>query len=156
MQDLSSKISDMVQDAIGDRDDLFVVDVIVKGNAGNQKVVVLVDGDEGIGIDDCSDISRKLSEQLDAENVLEDKYTLEVSSPGVDYPLKFQRQYNKNIGRRVKVRLNDGKILKGELLRVDNTEITISAEKKLNKKVVKEELNIPLETINRTNVLVTF
>jgi len=67
-------------------DQYFLVDVITKGNRGSQKIIVLVDGDDGISVDVCSRISRSLSRELDELDFVEGKYTLEVSSPGIDYP----------------------------------------------------------------------
>ncbi len=72
------------------------------------KVLVLIDGDEGVNIDHCAQISRKISAELEEKEVMDGAYRLEVSSPGVEFPLKYQRQFPKHIGRKVKVSQNDG------------------------------------------------
>ena len=60
---------------------------LLRGNVGNQKVLVLIDGDEGVNIDDCSKISRKVGPILEEGDFMPGKYLLEVSSPGLDHPL---------------------------------------------------------------------
>lgn len=156
MSNTAESIQTLAEETLKEREDLFIVDVRVVGNSGNQKVIVLVDGDQGISIEDCSDISRALSELLDQKNILDQKYTLEVSSPGLDFPLKFIRQYIKNIGRRVKVKLKEGKIIKGELMNASEKEIIIKEDKKSNKVNSDEGKTIPFNEVERTNVLVTF
>ena len=71
----------------------------------------------GITIDDCANLNRELSKELDEITLsLQDSYLLEVSTPGLDQPLKLKRQYKKNIGRRLKVKLAD-KAVEGKLVR---------------------------------------
>jgi len=132
----------------------FVVDIKVSGKRGYEKVVVLVDGDEGISIDVCAKIARSLSDELDTLNMFEGSYTLEVSSPGVDYPLVTVRQYVKNLGRQLKIDLVSGDRVKGDLLEANGSGITITLDK--GKKKEKEYLLIPFSDIKRSKVLVTF
>src|SRR5688572_24738994 len=86
----------------------FLVDVIAKGQKSSKKVLIVIDGDKGVTIDDCANLSRELSKAFDDAQLFDDSYMLEVSTPGLDHPLKLQRQYNKNIGRRVKVATQQG------------------------------------------------
>ncbi len=130
--------------------DLFLVDLAIKGNRGNQKVSVLIDGEPFVDIDQCASVSRKLGVFLDDGDLIKGKYHLEVSSPGIDTPLKFQRQYKKNIGRRVRVELVDGNVLEGKLESSDNKKIRIMEEGK------KEKFEYSFKKIKRTNVLVSF
>lgn len=134
-------------------DELFMVDVSLTGPRNQQKLKVLLDGDKGVTIDQCAEVSRKLAAKLEENEVFPGAYHLEVSSAGIDQPLKFKRQYYKNIGRQVKVLLNDGKEVKGSLESVTEKGITV---KTLLKK--KEELlsNIEFENIQHIKVLVTF
>jgi ribosome maturation factor RimP len=81
----------------------FPVEVSVKHDGRGKLVRVLIDTDAGIKIDECAEVSRELGRHLDASGVIESSYRLEVSSPGIDQPLKLLRQYAKNIGRRYKV-----------------------------------------------------
>ena len=81
----------------------FLVDVIVKGHKGPKKVLIIIDSDKGVTIDDCANLSREISKAFDDLQLFDDSYMLEVSTPGLDQPLRLARQYYKNIGRRIKV-----------------------------------------------------
>ena len=137
-------------------ENFFIVDVISKGISGKTKVLVLLDSDTGITIDDCANLSRSLSEDIELEELIDVAYILEVSSPGLDHPLSSVRQYRKNIGRRLKVRLNDNSMVEGELKAVNDDAIVLAAEKKENKKKVIEEKTINFSEIEKANVLVSF
>jgi ribosome maturation factor RimP len=91
---------------------LFLVDVLVR--PGN-KILVLLDSMQGVTIDECMMVSRLIEKNLDRDK---EDYDLEVSSPGLDRPLKLPFQYEKNIGRTLDVVLTDGEKLKGKLLSV--------------------------------------
>lgn len=145
-------MSEMVEDIISDNPALFLVATILKGNTGNQRLIILIDGDEGVTIDECSSLSRKLSQQLEEQDLIPGKYHLEVSSAGIDHPLQFERQYRKNIGRSLKVHLKDGNIKEGELKTVEK-ELIVLEEKK--KKQVDQH-QIKFEEIEKSLVLVSF
>jgi ribosome maturation factor RimP len=81
---------------------------------------------------------------------------LEVSSPGIDEPLKLSRQYHKNIGRNVEVTLNDGLKKEGLLMAVTEESIEIAFTEGKGKKAVDHLLNIPFSTIKQTKVLIKF
>ena len=77
--------------------------------AGRRQIVrVIVDKAGGVTIDECADVSRRLSADLDMTDVLNGRYTLEVSSPGVDRPLKTEADFRRKVGRNVAVRITDG------------------------------------------------
>ena len=135
-------------------DSFFVVDVKLTGKRGNEKVVILVDGDKGISVDICAEISRSVSEELELLNMFEGSYTLEVSSPGLDFPLTSERQYNKNIGRQLKIDLLNGERIKGDLRGTDNSGISLNIKK--GKKAENEDLFIPYSDIKSSKVLVAF
>ncbi|AQG80314.1 ribosome maturation factor RimP [Spirosoma montaniterrae] len=105
----------------------YIVDIQVVGRRGGRiKVTVLVDSDTGITIDECAEISRRLGSEMDEINFFGDApFTLEVSSPGVDFPLTFSRQFVRNIGRQLAVNLTDGSVLRGTLESVDDTQIVL-------------------------------
>jgi ribosome maturation factor RimP len=134
---------------------LFIVDVVVSARKGPKKVLVIVDGDQGVSIDDCADISRELSKTLDELPYLEDSYLLEVSTPGVDFPLKLQRQYTKNIGRRLKIKTADSTV-EGKLEAVTSDVITISVEEGTGKKKTTKSIDINFSQIEKAFVLVSF
>ena len=104
---------------------LFLVDLIIKPSKVSQKVIILIDSDEGITIQECTSISRRLAKQLEELEVFAEAYTLEVSSPGLDQPLVMLRQYRKNIGRNLKVTLKTGEAVSGTLTEVGEEKITL-------------------------------
>mgnify|MGYP005812861813 CR=1 FL=1 len=132
----------------------FVVDVVVSLR-GKHKVLVFVDGDQRITIDDCADLSRAMSEDLDRLPGLNDSYVLEVSTPGVDHPLKFSRQYAKHIGRSLKVHLRD-QTIEGKLLNVSADAIMLEQVSGSGKKKEIKETEIKFSDIEKSFVLVSF
>ncbi|KAA8484618.1 ribosome maturation factor RimP [Arcticibacter tournemirensis] len=152
--DIEQKVRELAEQKIADRPDLFVVDVKMHPNG---KLIILVDGDKGVGISDCVAVSRHVGFHLEEENVIEHAYNLEVSSPGLDAPLKLRRQYEKNIDRTVEVKQAEGKKREGKLLLVAEDGITI--EEKIKEKGKKAELVesfIPFSEITETKVLISF
>ena len=155
---VENTLTTWVAELLAQRDpSLFLVNVVASAGTGPRKVVVHIDGDQGVPIDVCAEMSRALSHRLDEEELIDDKYTLEVSSPGLSQPLLLRRQYVKNVGRHVKVVLTDDQTVQGELLAVDEEQITV-AEKKggSKKKPILQERRIPFSEIKKTNVLVIF
>lgn len=134
--DLIDKVAGLVEQFI-DKDEIFLVEVDIKGKPGNYKIQVFIDGDQGMDVDECSKISRSLSDELDEFELIEGKYNIEVSSPGVDKPLKLIRQYPKHIGRELQVLTKDNKKYQGILLGVVDEEIELSVKSSK----VKKELN---------------
>lgn len=154
--DIKNFIEGLVQKYLADRPDLFLVEVVVSGSNKKNKVLVLVDGDEGITIDHCAQLSRKLSGELEEKDIMDGAYRLEVSSPGVEFPLKYQRQYKKHVGRKVKVTLNDGAEKIGRLEEVKESGIRLEEEVKEGKKTTSQEIEINQDDIKNMIVLVSF
>ncbi|NJM26934.1 MAG: ribosome maturation factor RimP [Bacteroidia bacterium] len=136
----------------------FVVDVVATAGKGPGKLLVIVDGDKGISIDDCADLSRKLSEALDELNLVDDRYTLEVSTPGLDQPLKLTRQYYKNIGRRLKVKFVAARQQpkEGILSAVNDDGIVLDLTSGSTKAKEPSLVQIPFTDIDKAFVLITF
>lgn len=84
--------------------DAFLVDVSIKKSNTGLMLEIYIDNDSGITTECCAEISRLISKVIDADNLFEKRYHLVVSSPGIDRPLKLQRQYCKNVGRTMTVR----------------------------------------------------
>ncbi|MBB2150967.1 ribosome assembly cofactor RimP [Pedobacter gandavensis] len=148
------RVTELVEEKISDRPELFLVEVKM---LPNNKLIIHVDGDEGISIQDCAAISRHVGFHLEEENTIDKAYNLEVSSPGVGEPLKLKRQYVKNIGRDLSVKLNGGEIKEGKLLSVEDNGITIEAKvKEKGKKATLEETSIDFSSITETKVLISF
>jgi len=133
----------------------FIVDVVVSARKGPKKVMVLLDGDQGVTIDDCANLSRELSKALDELKELEESYMLEVSTPGLDQPLVLHRQYKKNIGRGLKVKLQD-EILEGILTEVFDQKLILTQYVGSGKKKEMKTLEIPFSEIDKAFVLVSF
>lgn len=136
--------------------DCFVVDVTQSAT----RLEVFVDSDSAMTFRKCQRISRFLEAWLDEEQPLGEKYTLNVSSPGVDRPLKFHRQYVKNLGRTLDVTTTEGEKYKGELKAVEDDHIVLTAKvrrKEGKRKVtVVEDTEITYETIKKAIVKISF
>lgn len=110
----------------------FNVDLValeLKGSKRNLVVRIIADQDGGITLPTCSAISRALSSELDAADVIPSRYRLEVSSPGVDWSLKTKRDFERHLGREVSVRYRDGDIaavIEGIIHTVSETEVIIA------------------------------
>jgi ribosome maturation factor RimP len=135
----------------------FVVDVNIVSVKQIPHIKLLIDSDQGIGIDECAEISRKIVAEIEAVNLLPN-FEIEVSSPGVGEPLKLLRQYHKNIGRHIKVVTNDNKILFGILEKVNEDTIEVRQETKSKNKITKaeENVNIRFSDIKRANIEIVF
>jgi ribosome maturation factor RimP len=111
-----------------------------------KNVQVFVDADNGLNLDKCQKISRYLESFFDKNAWFGEDYVLEVSSPGIDRPLIYPRQYRKNKGREVQILLTDGAEIKGNIVEADENGVTISREeiRKEGKKKVKETIETQL------------
>jgi ribosome maturation factor RimP len=137
-------------------EEYFIADIVVSSENGPSKISVFLDGDNGVSIDDCVDLSRAIANVLEEEDLVDSKYTLDVSSPGVDFPLNSVRQYNKNVGRSVKVTTTEGADLKGKLTTVTAQGIVLDKEVKKGKRVAYEPINLVYNDIKKTIVQVSF
>ncbi|WP_295714876.1 ribosome assembly cofactor RimP [Mucilaginibacter sp.] len=151
---IEKKVRELVEEKIADKPNLFLVDVKMHSNG---KLIVLIDGDNGLGIDDCVQVSRHVGFHLEEENVIETAYNLEVSSPGIDYPLSSPRQYAKNMGRTLAIKMADGSKREGVLSAITEDAIVIEEKiKEKGKKAETVESVIPINHITETKVLISF
>jgi ribosome maturation factor RimP len=138
--------------------DVFIVEVRL--HRGKHNVLsVQIDTDRGIRIEECTELSRVMSAWFDEKDVFDFPYTLEVSSPGLDQPLKLHRQYVKNIGRKLNVVTKTGEATKGKLLEVTKAALLLEPEMgKVRKKdaQVPQPIWIEFEKIKTAKVLVSF
>jgi ribosome maturation factor RimP len=139
---------------------LEIFDVQFRREAQGMVLRVLIDrpgsgatADESVSVEDCARVSRDLSAILDVEDVVPTAYTLEVSSPGLDRPLRRPDDYRRFAGRRAKIVMRekvDGQgFFKGKLGGVDGTDVLIEAD---DRKVHR----VPLGVITRANLEVEF
>ncbi|MBL7872921.1 MAG: ribosome maturation factor RimP [Cyclobacteriaceae bacterium] len=135
----------------------FIVDVVISKHKP-YKVSVFLDGDKGVTIDDCSNLSRALSEDLDNVDLIKDNFTLEVGTPGLDQPLKLKRQYVKNVGRSIRLLRTDKGSYQGRLTEVTESGIVLEAEhkEKGKKKIEINRIEIPFNEIEKAIVMVSF
>ena len=133
----------------------FIIDIVVSPNKGTGKVLILVDGDHGINIDDCAEISRKLSKMLDDAGWMNDRYMLEVSTPGIDRPLTTVRQYKRNVGRRLKLKLKEGQS-EGLLKEVSENNIVLVQTTGKGKKAEEKTVEVAFSEIEKAFVLISF
>jgi ribosome maturation factor RimP len=137
--------------------DCFTVDIELKAG---QKLNIFADSDSGMTFEKCQKLSRYLEQHIDAHGWLGEKYVLEVSSPGITRPLKFLRQYLKNVGRQVEVTLLDKSTTAGLLLSADESGMVLEQqviEKDGKKKVtVTIQTPVPFDQIEKTVVKIIF
>lgn len=138
-KNIAATIRTMAEEMLRDKGQ-YVVDVIVSDRRQPRKILVVVDGERDVTIEDCALLSRFLTEHLDGR-LMPDEYRLEVSSPGLDQPLKLKQQYRKNVGRLLRATTGSG-IVEGELVAANDDEIIIRkrAEKK-NEEAAPVNLN---------------
>jgi ribosome maturation factor RimP len=156
MSDLKHVILDLVQKHLPDQAH-FIVEVKIDRVADKTKILILVDADQGMTIAACASLSRALSGELETNENLDEAYILEVSSPGLDYPLTEKRQYQKNSGRSLKVYLLSGEEVVGKLKEVEEQGIKfVVTKKEKGKKSVEEEQSISFNEIKKSIVQVSF
>ena len=156
MSDLKHVILDLVEKHLPDEEH-FIVEVKIDRVADKTKILILVDADQGMTIAACASLSRALSGELETNELLEEAYTLDVSSPGLDYPLTEKRQYQKNIGRTLKVFLLSGEEVSGKLKEVEEQGIKLVVTKKeKGKKSVEEEHSFAFNELKKSIVQVSF
>ena len=150
---IEHKITELLTEKFNEEEfqDCFLVEVKAHQS---KKVEVFVDSDSSLTLDKCRQISRFLEKHIDEHGWLGEKYTLEVSSPGITRPLQFPRQYIKNIGRKV------GEKKTGQLVAADVQSITIEEKLRIKegkkKKTVIQQAVIPLKDIKKTIVKISF
>ena len=137
--------------------DCFLVDFHL--SAAN-KLEVFVDCDSGLTLEKCQRISRFLEHDFDEAGWLGEHYTLEVSSPGLGRPFKLQRQYAKNIGRKVEVTLADGSTKTGPLVAAGDASFTIQETVTVlegkKKKKMEVQTELPYDGVKKTMIVISF
>ncbi len=147
-------IEQKVEALINAEPDLFLVEVRMKPV---NNIKVFIDGDQGVSIDKLVQYNRKLYKELEEENVFPNgDFSLEVSSPGLDEPLKLHRQYLKNTGRYVEVTEKEGAKKEGKLIRATETEIVVEETKGKGKKMETVLHTIPFDDIKTTKIQIKF
>jgi ribosome maturation factor RimP len=141
-----------VEALIADEPELFLVGIRIKPT---NNIKVFIDGDQGVSIEKLVQYNRRLYKQLEEENPSGD-FSLEVSSPGLDEPLKMHRQYKKNIGRQVEVTDLEGKKIEGKLIGVGENEVMVEEIKGKGKKMEMVQHAISFDHIKTTKIQIKF
>ena len=150
----TEKIEEFVKHFITKTDGLFLIEV---KSAPGHKITVLLDGDKGVTIENCTAVNKALYKFIEETQLFgENNFSLEVSSFGVDRPLVLLRQYKKNIGRTVEVVLTDGQKLDGKLLDANEEQIIIEQKTGKGNKMTTKTTTILFNQIKHTTVLITF
>jgi ribosome maturation factor RimP len=148
------QIEQLVDQVLAAHPEYFRANVKIKPT---NNVKVFIDGDNGITIEKCVFFNRQLYKLIEESGMYpEGEFSLEVSSPGIDEPLKMHRQYVKNTGREVEVVFNDGTRKEGVLLQVAEADIILEHKEGKGKKAVTQQLVIPFDNIKSTTVQVKF
>jgi ribosome maturation factor RimP len=139
---------------IGPEPGFFLVEVKIKPT---NNVKIFIDADQGISIEKLVSLNRRLYKDLEENTFFPGgDFSLEVSSPGLDEPLRIHRQYLKNIGREVEVLQIDGVKNEGKLIAVTDEEITVEEEKGKGKKKEIVQHSIPFTQIKTTKIQIKF
>ena len=150
------RIEELLNEFLETRKDLFLIDL--KFSAGDD-ITVILDGDNGVSLQDCLDASRAIEFNMDRE---EHDFSLQVMSAGLSEPLATPRQFAKNLGREIEVLLNDSTKIEGELAKVDEEKITLILRYRKPKDIgkgkvdVEEEKEIPYSEIKKALVTIKF
>ena len=134
----------------------FIVDISVK--PGN-KIVVLLDNDNGISVVDCVEMSRHIEFSLDRES---EDFELNVMSPGLTEPFKILRQYQKNVGKHIDITTKENKKISGKLISVDDLSIVLETKTKekvdgkKGKQLITNNIKLTFNQIKETKIVISF
>jgi ribosome maturation factor RimP len=149
------KVSHLLEEGLLEKPTLFLIDLTITESF---KIIVTLDGDNGVALQDCIDISRSIDNNLDRE---EHDFSLEVASAGVSSPLKHIRQYKKNVGRILQVETG-GIIIEAKLAEANDDFIVLEWEAREPKKIgkgketVQKTQEIPYSEIKKAIVIIIF
>ncbi|QHI38157.1 Ribosome maturation factor RimP [Kordia antarctica] len=153
---LKEKVNSLLQEVLDEDQSLFLISKEI--TAGN-KIVIVIDGDNGVTLSDCMKVSRNIEHNLDRE---EEDFSLEVYSSGVSEGITHIRQYKKNMERKLEVTTTGDKKVEGTLVAVDDEKIKLQWEAREPKPIgkgkvtVQKEQEIPYTDIVKAKVMVTF
>ena len=148
-------VKNLLEGALSERSDLFLIDFSI---SEDNQIKIVIDGDKGVLVEDCMFVSRAIEHNIDRE---EHDFSLEVASSGATSPLVHKRQYRKNIGRELSVKMASGKI-EGTIS--DTTDSSVLLEWKVRepkpvgkgKVTVKKQANIAYSDIIEAKVMIKF
>lgn len=140
-----------ISNEIAEKLNFFVIDINFRGDNRKKIIEVFVDAEKNIDADNLAEISREINSIIEEQDILQQAYRLDVSTPGVDRPLKFLKQYPKHINRNFEVTYKAGdetRTITGKLLSVEREELTFLSDKK--------EFLIEFNNITTAKVIISF
>ncbi len=146
MDSLVQKIRELIQ-PIFDENELYLVDIVLRGQHGSRVLSVYADTKTGITLDQIAFLTREINEILDSQDLIEGAYRLDVSSPGIERILQARWEFEKNIGRNLRVNYEidaEPQSVTGQLVSVENNQLL--------KKDKKEKIAIPMSPISKARV----
>ncbi len=135
---------------ISEKNNLFLLEVLFRGTERNRVIEIFIDGEDNLSADDCARISREINKVIEEKELLDSAYRLDVSTPGVDRPLKYLKQYKKHINRKFEVRYKSSdnkKSITGKLVKIEDDNLYFYSSR---------EQVIKFEDIIKAKVLVSF
>lgn len=140
-----------ISNEIAEKLNFFVIDINFRGDNRKKIIEVFVDAEKNIDADNLAEISREINSIIEEQDIIQQAYRLDVSTPGVDRPLKFLKQFPKHINRNFEVTYKTGdetRTITGKLLSVEREELTFLSDKK--------EVLIEFKNITTAKVIISF
>ena len=140
-----------ISNEIAEKLNFFVIDINFRGDNRKKIIEVFVDAEKNIDADNLAEISREINSIIEEKDIIQQAYRLDVSTPGVDRPLKFLKQFPKHINRNFEVTYKAGdeaRTITGKLLSVEREELTFLSDKK--------EVLIEFKNITTAKVIISF
>jgi len=147
---LKQKIAQIAKET-SERNNLFLIDLILRGNESKRIIEVYIDGESIVTADILAAISREIDDRIYKEELISGSYRLDVSTPGVERPLKYLQQYVKHIGRKMQMKVNlngEEKEFTGKLLQIEESNLFFDIE--------NVESLIKFEQIISAKVIISF
>jgi ribosome maturation factor RimP len=135
-----AKVTELLNQALEENPSLFLIELSI---GADHSIRVLLDGDHGVTLEDCMQVSRKIEHNLDREQT---DFSIEVSSCGVGTPLVIPRQFKKNIDRKLEVIFDNGKQQQGTLVKVDEKGFAIRWKTREPKPIGKGKVTVTKTT----------
>ena len=131
MIDTIDRVKELIAEYL-ERNSIELVEITYRREQGGMVLRLLVDTPEGITIRECEELNNYLSEALDKENVIDERHTLEVASPGLDRPLKIDRDFERTMGKNLDITtyapVDGKKAHQGKLIGMDSEKIVIESD----------------------------
>ena len=140
-----------ISNEIAEKLNFFVIDINFRGDNRKKIIEVFVDAEKNIDADNLAEISREINSIIEDQDIIQQAYRLDVSTPGVDRPLKFLKQFPKHINRNFEVTYkieDETRTITGKLLSVEREELTFLSDKK--------EVLIEFKNITTAKVIISF